>query len=63
LSIKSFICESIEFEYVATNRYNGAYVIGVYDTTGGLGIVSYVKELNFLIYSAFDCVGCGLLVL
>jgi hypothetical protein len=27
-----------DFEYVATNRYSGAYILGVYDTSDGLGI-------------------------
>jgi hypothetical protein len=28
------------FEYVATNHYNVAYTVGVYDTIVGLGFVS-----------------------
>jgi hypothetical protein len=33
----------LNIEYVATNRYNGAYILGVYDTTFDLDFVSNGK--------------------
>jgi len=43
------------FEYVATNHYNNAYIVVVSDTIGGLGFVSCGTGIYFLIYPVSNC--------